>query len=117
MVGGFPSKSEGNIFVVRWYALVVERSAVLVHIIADVLAAVAWTWLPLSLKPNRHAEKLAGPFGFFAPHGNVERVEVAINFNLALALEVGMAFLFLVAVREQIGLTRFLLIGHVDVLL
>src|SRR6516225_9305827 len=63
---------KGNIFVVRWRTLVVERSAVLVHIIVDVLAAVAWTRLARCIfELDTEREPLGGFGAFPGPRGDV----------------------------------------------
>ena len=103
MVGGFPSKSEGNIFVVRWYALVVECSAVLVHIIADVLAAVAWTRLARCIfELDAEREPFAGFGAFPGPGGDVEFDETPVGeFQQAAAGKLWRVIVLALAINKK----------------
>ena len=72
---------KGNIFVVRWRTLVVERSAVLIDVIVELLAAAVRTrlrGLPLALEFDAQAEELAGAVTLFGPRGNSQANEAAV---------------------------------------
>ena len=72
---------KGNIFVVRWRILVVERSAVLIDLIVELLAAAVRTrlrGLPLALEFDAQAEELAGAVTLFGPRGNFQANEAAV---------------------------------------
>ena len=97
----------------RCVDIAIERLANLGDSLVKTLAAaVGIEALPNCLELDRQAEKLAGALALLAPQRNVERVEVAIDFNRDFALEVGMPFIFFVAIGKKIRLARALLVGH-----
>src|SRR6516164_2551138 len=120
MVGGFPSKSEGNIFVVRWRTLVVERDAMLIDVIVELLAAAVRTrlrGLPLALEFDAQAEELAGAVTLFGPRSNFQQVVLPVDFDERLALQVRMLIGPFVAVAEQRSAAGSGFICHGEILL
>src|SRR6516162_9640385 len=94
---------KGNIFVVRWRTLVVERSAVLIDVIVELLAAAVRTrlrGLPLALEFDAQAEELAGAVALFDPGGKLDLVKLAVDLDGAIAFQVGLVVVLLVAVAK-----------------